>query len=134
MMKIVDAANFSTRRDVETGTETQRAAVLDILQAVKQEGDAAVRRFTEQFDRIQLPEMRVTEDEFKEALCAINPEVRDAIREAAVNIRDYHSRQMRQSWMTTHESERYWDSSSVRCNVSDFMFRAVRRHIRHPYS
>lgn len=104
MMKIVDAANFSTRRDVETGTETQRAAVLDILQAVKQEGDAAVRRFTEQFDRIQLPEMRVTEDEFKEALCAINPEVRDAIREAAVNIRDYHSRQMRQSWMTTHES------------------------------
>ncbi|MED0670753.1 histidinol dehydrogenase [Aneurinibacillus aneurinilyticus] len=103
-MKIVDAANFSTRRDVETGTETQRAAVLDILQAVKQEGDAAVRRFTEQFDRIQLPEMRVTEDEFKEALCAINPEVRDAIREAAVNIRDYHSRQMRQSWMTTHES------------------------------
>jgi histidinol dehydrogenase len=63
-----------------------------------------VRRFTEQFDRIQLPEMRVTEDEFKEALCAINPEVRDAIREAAVNIRDYHSRQMRQSWMTTHES------------------------------
>lgn len=104
MMKIVDAANFSTRRDVETGTETQRAAVLDILQAVKQEGDAAVRRFTEQFDRIQLPEMRVTEDEFKEALCAINLEVRNAIREAAVNIRDYHSRQMRQSWMTTHES------------------------------
>lgn len=104
MMKIVDAANFSTRRDVETGTETQRAAVLDILQAVKQEGDAAVRRFTEQFDRIQLAEMRVTEDEFKEALCAINPEVRDAIREAAANIRDYHGRQMRQSWMTTHES------------------------------
>lgn len=104
MMKIVDAANFSTRRDVETGTETQRVAVLEILQAVKQEGDVAVRRFTEQFDRIQLTEMRVTEEEFKEALRNIAPEVRDAIREAAANIRDYHSRQMRQSWMTTHDS------------------------------
>ncbi|CEH30536.1 histidinol dehydrogenase [Aneurinibacillus migulanus] len=104
MMKIVDVANFSTRRDVETGTETQRAAVLEILQAVKQEGDVAVRRFTEQFDRIQLTEMRVTEEEFKEALRNIAPEVRDAIREAAANIRDYHSRQIRQSWMTTRDS------------------------------
>lgn len=104
MMKIVDVANFSTRRDVETGTETQRAAVLEILQAVKQEGDVAVRRFTEQFDRIQLTEMRVTEEEFKEALRNIAPEVRDAIREAAANIRDYHSRQIRQSWMTTCDS------------------------------
>ncbi|MCP1357599.1 histidinol dehydrogenase [Aneurinibacillus migulanus] len=103
-MKIVDVANFSTRRDVETGTETQRAAVLEILQAVKQEGDVAVRRFTEQFDRIQLTEMRVTEEEFKEALRNIAPEVRDAIREAAANIRDYHSRQIRQSWMTTCDS------------------------------
>ncbi|WP_146812069.1 histidinol dehydrogenase [Aneurinibacillus danicus] len=103
-MKIVEAANFSTRRDVETGTKTQRAAVLEILQAVKNEGDAAVLRFTEQFDRITLDGMRVTEEEFRQALDEIDSEVRDAIREAAANIRDYHSRQMRQSWMTTQES------------------------------
>lgn len=104
MMKIVEATNFSTRRDVETGTKTQRAAVLEILQAVKNEGDAAVLRFTEQFDRITLDGMRVTEEEFRQALDEIDSEVRDAIREAAANIRDYHSRQMRQSWMTTQES------------------------------
>jgi histidinol dehydrogenase len=104
MMKIVEAANFSTRRDVETGTKTQRAAVLEILQAVKNEGDAAVLRFTEQFDRITLDGMRVMEEEFRQALDEIDSEVRDAIREAVANIRDYHSRQMRQSWMTTQES------------------------------
>jgi histidinol dehydrogenase len=104
MMKIVDAATFSTRRDVETGTEAQRAAVLEILQAVKAEGDAAVLRFTETFDRIQLAEMRVTEEEIHRALEEIDPAVCEAIREAAVNIRDYHSRQMRQSWITTKES------------------------------
>ncbi len=104
MMKIVEAANFSTRRDVEAGTETQRAVVLEILQAVKKEGDAAVLRFTEQFDRIQLDSMRVTEGEFRQAFEELDPTVLAAIREAAANIRDYHSRQMRQSWMTTRES------------------------------
>lgn len=104
MMKIVEAANFSTRRDVEAGTETQRAAVLEILQAVKKEGDAAVLRFTEQFDRIELDSMRVTEGEFRQAFEELDPTVLAAIREAAANIRDYHSRQMRQSWMTTRES------------------------------
>ncbi|MFT9849540.1 histidinol dehydrogenase [Aneurinibacillus sp. REN35] len=103
-MKIVEAANFSTRRDVEAGTETQRAVVLEILQAVKKEGDAAVLRFTEQFDRIQLDSMRVTEGEFRQAFEELDPTVLAAIREAAANIRDYHSRQMRQSWMTTRES------------------------------
>ncbi|WP_412674559.1 histidinol dehydrogenase [Aneurinibacillus thermoaerophilus] len=103
-MKIVDAADFSTQRDVETGTEAQRATVLKILKAVKTEGDAAVIRFTEQFDRIKLDTMKVTEEEFVQAVRQIRPEVREAIREAATNIRDYHSRQMRQSWLTTKES------------------------------
>ncbi|MED0758020.1 histidinol dehydrogenase [Aneurinibacillus thermoaerophilus] len=103
-MKIVDAADFSTQRDVETGTEAQRATVLKILKAVKTEGDAAVIRFTEQFDRIKLHTMKVTEEEFVQAVRQIRPEVREAIREAATNIRDYHSRQMRQSWLTTKES------------------------------
>ncbi|SDH66624.1 histidinol dehydrogenase [Aneurinibacillus thermoaerophilus] len=104
MIKIVDAADFSTQRDVETGTEAQRATVLKILKAVKTEGDAAVIRFTEQFDRIKLHTMKVTEEEFVQAVRQIRPEVREAIREAATNIRDYHSRQMRQSWLTTKES------------------------------
>ncbi|MED0680738.1 histidinol dehydrogenase [Aneurinibacillus thermoaerophilus] len=104
MIKIVDAADFSTQRDVETGTEAQRATVLKILKAVKTEGDAAVIRFTEQFDRIKLDTMKVTEEEFVQAVRQIRPEVREAIREAATNIRDYHSRQMRQSWLTTKES------------------------------
>ncbi|AMA74582.1 histidinol dehydrogenase [Aneurinibacillus thermoaerophilus] len=103
-MKIVDAADFSTQRDVETGTEAQRATVLKILKAVKTEGDAAVIRFTEQFDRIKLDTMKVTEEEFVQAVRQIRPEVREAVREAATNIRDYHSRQMRQSWLTTKES------------------------------
>ncbi|WP_047153555.1 histidinol dehydrogenase [Aneurinibacillus tyrosinisolvens] len=103
-MRIVEAENFSTRRDVENGTETQRAAVMAILEAVKREGDSAVRKFTEQFDGVRLEDCKVTEHEFLQAYEQIDPEVRNAIRDAAGHIRDYHSRQTRQSWMTTKES------------------------------
>ncbi len=104
MIRIVEAENFSTRRDVENGTETQRAAVMAILEAVKREGDSAVRKFTEQFDGVRLEDCKVTEHEFLQAYEQIDPEVRNAIRDAAGHIRDYHSRQTRQSWMTTKES------------------------------
>ncbi len=104
MIRIVEAGNFSTRRDVENGTEAQRKAVLAILDKVKRDGDRAVLGFTKEFDGIELHGMRVTAEEIKAADEQINPEVREAIREAAANIRDYHGRQMRQSWMTTKES------------------------------
>jgi histidinol dehydrogenase len=104
VIRIVEAENFSTRRDVENGTETQRAAVMAILEAVKREGDSAVRKFTEQFDGVRLEDCKVTEHEFLLAYEQIDPEVRNAIRDAAGHIRDYHSRQTRQSWMTTKES------------------------------
>lgn len=104
MIRIIEANNFSTRRDVENGTDTQRAAVLDILAQVKQNGDQAVLDYTARFDGIMLDSMRVSEAEFAEAEQNISPEVREAIEAAAINIRDYHSRQMRQSWMTTKES------------------------------
>ncbi|BAU26609.1 histidinol dehydrogenase [Aneurinibacillus soli] len=104
MIRIVEANNFSTRRDVENGTDMQRAAVLDILAQVKQNGDQAVLDYTARFDGITLDRMRVSEAEFAEAEQNISPEVREAIEAAAINIRDYHSRQMRQSWMTTKES------------------------------
>lgn len=104
MMKIVEARNFDTRRSIEAGTAAQQEAVKAILQKVKNEGDAAVQFYTEKFDRVSLPAYRVTPEEFAEALTQIDPAVREALEDAAANIRDYHERQVRQSWFTTKES------------------------------
>lgn len=101
MIKIVEAQNFSTKRDVESGTDKQRQAVLDILQAVKAEGDEAVRRFTEQFDGVHLEQMKVTEDEISSAQKNVSAEVLQALEEAAENIRTFHEKQARQSWIQT---------------------------------
>lgn len=101
MIKIVDVNNFSTKRDVETGTDEQRQAVLQILSAVKQEGDAAVRRFTEKFDGVRLEQLTVTNEEIVAALAETSEEVLEALKEAAENIRTFHEKQARQSWMQT---------------------------------
>lgn len=104
MIKLVAAADFDTKRSVDAGTEDQQNAVRAILQQVKAEGDTAVRMYTEKFDRVNLVEMRVAEQEFIEAEGLVDPSVVEALREAAANIRDYHERQVRQSWFATKES------------------------------
>ncbi|GAB7387971.1 histidinol dehydrogenase [Bacillaceae bacterium] len=104
MMKVVHPDELNTRRNVETGTEEQRRAVSAILQAVKTEGDAALRRYTEKFDGVRLETFRVTEEEFAAASSRLTPEFIAALREAADNIRRFHEKQKRESWITTGES------------------------------
>lgn len=93
--------SLSLKRDLDSGTEQQRNAVLDILDHVKKNGDQAVLDYTAKFDGVQLTSLKVTAEEIEEAYKAIDQEVVGYIREAAENIRDYHSRQVRQSWITT---------------------------------
>ncbi|HJV44688.1 MAG TPA: histidinol dehydrogenase [Bacillota bacterium] len=104
MLRIVPSADFSTKRDVETGTEVQRQAVLNILSAVQSEGDEAVLGFTEKFDGIRLERMAVSAAEIEEAVGKVSAEVREALEEAALNIRRFHEQQKRNSWMTTSET------------------------------
>jgi histidinol dehydrogenase len=93
----------SLRRTIESGTDEQRRAVLDIIAAVRARGDAALKEYTEQFDGVKLETLQVTEEEMKRAHAALSPEMLAVIREAATNIRDYHERQKRQSWWMTKE-------------------------------
>lgn len=104
MIKIVSSTNFDTRRSIDSGTETQVSAVQEILLRVKEEGDEAVRVYTERFDRVRLEQFRVTEEEIAQAAGQLDPLVLEALNEAAQNIRDFHARQVRQSWFTTKES------------------------------
>ncbi|MGC5324815.1 histidinol dehydrogenase [Brevibacillus sp. SYSU BS000544] len=103
-MKLVESVDFDTRRSIDSGTREQQEAVISILEQVKCDGDVAIRFFTEKFDRVQLDELRVTEQEFQEAIELVDQKILDALQEAADNIRDYHQRQVRQSWFTTKET------------------------------
>ncbi|MCC6436562.1 MAG: histidinol dehydrogenase [Acidimicrobiales bacterium] len=62
------------------------AAVREILAAVEARGDAAVREYTERFDRVQLDELRVPPAALQAALERIDPTVRSALEAAAEEI------------------------------------------------
>lgn len=94
---------LSLRRTIETGTEEQRRAVQSIINDVRTNGDAALKKYTEQFDRVVVDHLLVSEEEIEAAYHEISDELLAILREAAANIRDYHERQKRESWMMTKE-------------------------------
>lgn len=96
--------NVSLKRTIDSGTEEQRRAVLDILANVQKEGDTALRTYTKEFDGVLLDELKVTEQDIKLAYQNLDEKYTPIIREAAENIRDYHSRQVKQSWMTMKDN------------------------------
>ncbi|WP_332695361.1 histidinol dehydrogenase [Halalkalibacter lacteus] len=103
-MKIVNVgANVSIKRDIDTGTDKQRAAVEMIIAQVREQGDQALFDLTKKFDGADLSSLRVTEAELEGAYADINDTLIEALREAITNIRDFHERQKRQSWLTTKE-------------------------------
>ncbi|PZD95166.1 histidinol dehydrogenase [Paenibacillus sambharensis] len=100
-MRILAADQFQLKREVEYGTPEQNEAVRQIVAAVQKEGDAALLRYTEQFDgvRLEAGSLRVPEEEIQAAYDRVDSDFLIAIREAAVNIRAFHEKQMRKSWM-----------------------------------
>ncbi|MGO4111604.1 histidinol dehydrogenase [Paenibacillus sp. YAF4_2] len=100
-MRIMQAEQFGLQREVEYGTPEQNETVRQIVEAIKSEGDAALLRYTEQLDRVQLDasSLRVTQEEILAAYDKVDADFLTAIREAAVNIRVFHEKQKRNSWM-----------------------------------
>ncbi|MCI8940351.1 MAG: histidinol dehydrogenase [Dorea sp.] len=74
--------------------------VAEILERVRTEKDAALFEYTARFDGAEIHEgnIRVTEDEKKEAYEAAGEELVRIIRRALANIRSYHEKQRQYSW------------------------------------
>lgn len=100
-MKVVSVRDFKLQRESDYGTPEQNETVKAVVQAVRAEGDAALLRYTEEFDKMKLEahELRVPEAELKAAYDHVEPSFVTAIRAAADNIRAFHMRQKRNSWM-----------------------------------
>ncbi|MCF0228169.1 MAG: histidinol dehydrogenase [Parasporobacterium sp.] len=77
--------------------------VADIIADVRANGDAALLKYTEKFDKAKLTQLKVTEEEIEEALGIIEPEFLRILERAAANIRKFHSRQVRNSFIINDE-------------------------------
>ena len=65
-----------------------------ILGDIKSDGDEAIKKYTKQFDEVEISEMEVTAAEISEAIAQISPELKLAIQSAADNIRIFHLPQL----------------------------------------
>ena len=73
--------------------------VTEILHAVKKEKDAAIRRYTKQFDGIDLEDYRVREEEINEAAAQADPKFVESMRQAKANIEYFHNAQKQHGYL-----------------------------------
>jgi histidinol dehydrogenase len=71
-----------------------RQAARDVIAAVRERGDAAVRELTLRFDGCDVPETRVSPTVLVDALARAAPEFRAALTHAAAAVRAYHEAQL----------------------------------------
>jgi histidinol dehydrogenase len=67
--------------------------VSSILQDVKYNGDVAIKKYALQFDRVELSELKVSEEEVREAVGLVDDELKSAIQIAKDNITKFHQSQ-----------------------------------------
>lgn len=72
-------------------------AVTGILQDVQQNGDAAVCKYAQQFDKVALTDFIAAPAEFDAAAASLDPALKAAIQQAAENITTFHRAQQEQS-------------------------------------
>ena len=82
-----------------TPTVDVAGIVTDILYDVRKNGDQAVLAYCAKFDKAELDTLEVSKEEIEEALNQVEPEFLKILEEAAANIRAFHSRQVRNSFV-----------------------------------
>lgn len=80
-----------------TDTSALEAVCREIFDQVRTEGDAALRRYTERFDRVKVSDLAVSAEEFDRAQELVPPSLQQAIRTARENIEGFHLREVPRS-------------------------------------
>src|ERR1700704_4776103 len=81
----------------EIELEFLESSVKNILNRIKVSGDRALLELTEQFDKVRITELRVTQQEITEAEGRLPLTLKNAIKAAAANIEKFHGAQGRES-------------------------------------
>ncbi len=92
----VASSEIFARENISANVE---GVVSEIIANVIKNGDRALFEYSEKFDKASLSSLEVTGEEIDEAFRAVDPEFVEIIKEAAENIREFHKRQVRDSFI-----------------------------------
>ncbi len=85
-------------------TASVAGAVSEIIADVVKDGDEALFRYAEKFDKVLLESVEVTEEEIDAAYSRADREFLAVLEEAAENIHEFHSRQKRDGFRIEREN------------------------------
>jgi histidinol dehydrogenase len=83
----------------ETALKDVLAPVTSILNDVKENGDAALRKYTLQFDKASIGEIEVSHKEIHEAVFSLDKKLLTHLKKASLNIKAFHEAQLQKDWM-----------------------------------
>ena len=72
--------------------------VSDILNNVRENGDEAIKSYTEKFDGVLIDDLKVSDEEIKEAYDTLDDSLLTALKNAALNIEKFHKKQIPSEW------------------------------------
>ena len=96
----VPNSEIFARDNIDSGVE---GIVTDIIENVKANGDKALYEYCERFDKVALSSLEVSEKEIEEAFRLADPEFIKIVEEAAENIRAFHEKQVRNSFIISEK-------------------------------
>lgn len=102
ILKYGEVANSDIFARVEPSVNVE-AVVSEIIENVRENGDKSLLYYCEKFDKAQLSSLQVSQSEIAEAVASVEPKFLEILRKAADNIRKFHSRQVRNSFILNDE-------------------------------
>ena len=89
----------------ESDTEEYERIVKEILKDVKENGDRAVLKYTEKFDKVKLSpeELKISEEELEKAYREIDEDIRKAFEIAFERVKNFHMSQLEKSYFLEEE-------------------------------
>ena len=105
MIRILEYGVVSEDRIFSRSTSSRDVSdvVSAILSDVKERKDEALREYTLKFDGAQIDSIEVPKEEIENAAKSMDKAFLDVLKKAAENIRNYHSRQKRESFVVSEK-------------------------------
>mgnify|MGYP002510512147 FL=1 len=105
MIKIYNYGEFSNDEIFARGNMASNVegVVAEIIREVAVRGDEALLEYGRRFDKADLQTLEVSPQEMEEAFGAVEPEFIAILEEAAVNIRSFHEKQVRNSFVISEQ-------------------------------
>lgn len=106
MIKIMKYGQVPAAEIFDRGADASSVAdtVSEIIADVEKNGDEALYRYCEQFDGAALTSLEVSEEEWAQAMEAADPALIEVMKRSAANIRAFHQRQVRNSFIISDQN------------------------------